>query len=167
MKTCEKCNKEFESFEIINGVRKNLQNRRFCLGCSPWGRHNTKKLDTLLVDRKRCSRCKDIKHLSAFRHKENRYDSWCKRCLYDSQMERWKSKKAQFIELKGGKCMMCGYDKNYASLVFHHKDKKTKDYSWNKLRLRSDEDINKELDKCVVVCSNCHGEIHNKDLTKT
>ncbi len=97
MKTCVKCKREFEGFIIINGIRKNLQHRRFCLECSPWGRHNTKKLENILVGEKRCSRCKDIKPLSDFRHKENRYDSWCKRCLYDSQMEKWKLLKVQWM----------------------------------------------------------------------
>jgi len=41
MKICEKCLKEFSPIQIINGKRKSLYNRKFCLGCSPFGWHNT------------------------------------------------------------------------------------------------------------------------------
>jgi len=45
----------------------------------------------------------------------------------------------------------------------HHKDPKIKDYDWNRLRLRSWDEIVREIKKCVLVCSNCHAEIHNPE----
>lgn len=46
MKTCEKCLKEFNPCPVINGKRRVLYNRKFCLDCSPYGEHNTSKSPT-------------------------------------------------------------------------------------------------------------------------
>jgi 5-methylcytosine-specific restriction endonuclease McrA len=71
------------------------------------------------------------------------------------------------IEYKGGECLICGYKKCKRSLTFHHVDPNFKTHgiigtskSWDKIK--------KELDKCVLLCSNCHGEVHDGliDLTK-
>ena len=72
-----------------------------------------------------------------------------------------KRKKIELIEYKGGKCEICGYKKSTWSLEFHHKDPNEKDFeisgkSWSFERLK------KEVDKCILVCSNCHHEIHEK-----
>lgn len=73
---------------------------------------------------------------------------------------KWRSdKKIKSIEYKGGKCQICGYDKCKSSLAFHHLDPSQKDFNISKLN-RSFEKIKSELDKCILVCSNCHGEIH-------
>lgn len=44
MKTCPGCGKEFPTWVEINGVKRNLKSRKFCLECSPFGAHNTKPL---------------------------------------------------------------------------------------------------------------------------
>lgn len=72
----------------------------------------------------------------------------------------WRQKaKLKLVESKGGKCERCGYDKCVDAFEFHHKDKNEKDFtisgkSWSFERLK------KEADKCILVCSNCHREIH-------
>ncbi len=75
-------------------------------------------------------------------------------------MDRWTKRKLKAVAYKGGKCEVCGYDKYHGALDFHHLNPDEKDYSWRKLRLKSWEDITKELDKCICVCANCHREIH-------
>ena len=52
--------------------------------------------------------------------------------------------------------MDCGYSGNPAAFDFHHTDPTTKDYDWNRLRLKSWEAIIGELAKCVLLCANCH-----------
>lgn len=72
----------------------------------------------------------------------------------------WRKRtKLKLIEYKGGKCEKCGYDKCVAALEFHHLDPNEKDFtisgkSWSFERLK------KEVDKCILICSNCHKEIH-------
>lgn len=72
----------------------------------------------------------------------------------------WRKRvKLRLIEYKGGKCEICGYDKCSTSLHFHHRDSNEKDFSISGKSL-SFEKLKNEVDKCVLVCSNCHGEIH-------
>ena len=62
----------------------------------------------------------------------------------------------------GGKCAKCGYSVCSAALEFHHVDPTTKDKGIAFLfsSPKSIESIVKELSKCVLLCSNCHREIH-------
>ena len=72
----------------------------------------------------------------------------------------WKKvKKLELIKYKGGCCEVCGYDKCPAALEFHHKDPKGKDFAISS-HSYSFEKMKKEVDKCMLVCSNCHREIH-------
>lgn len=69
--------------------------------------------------------------------------------------------KKMALEYKGNKCKICGYDKCLQALEFHHLDPNEKDFGIAaKGHTRSWESIKKELDKCILVCSNCHMEIH-------
>ena len=71
--------------------------------------------------------------------------------------------KLKMIEYKGGKCEVCGYNKCIAALDFHHIDPLEKDFALGS-KISSWDIVVKELDKCIMVCSNCHREIHNKSL---
>jgi len=86
--------------------------------------------------------------------------SCCKKCHARYTIERFRKYKLQAIEYKGGKCVCCGYDACPGSLGFHHRDPSQKDPQWRKMRTWRFERIKKELDKCDLVCANCHGEIH-------
>lgn len=67
--------------------------------------------------------------------------------------------KRKLVEYKGGKCKVCGYNRCTAALEFHHLDPTKKDFSISG-GTRSFESLKDEVDKCVLVCSNCHKEIH-------
>lgn len=86
--------------------------------------------------------------------------STCKRCHSLYTIERFRLFKLQSIEYKGGKCNKCGYNKCPGSLEFHHRDPKEKDINWRRMRSWKFEKIKRELDKCDLLCSNCHREIH-------
>ena len=47
---------------------------------------------------------------------------------------------------------------------FHHLDPTQKQFDWNKLRLKKWEDIVVELKKCILLCGNCHAEMHYPDM---
>lgn len=65
------------------------------------------------------------------------------------------------VEYKGGKCMICGYSKCHEALEFHHTDSTKKDFGVSQDGLtRSWERVMRELDKCIMVCANCHRELH-------
>lgn len=82
---------------------------------------------------------------------------------YVSQQIRGRERKIQLIRIKGNKCEQCGYDRNYAALEFHHKtpSKKTFPLDLRALLNRKWAMIVDEVEKCVLLCSNCHAEIHN------
>jgi len=62
---------------------------------------------------------------------------------------------------KGGKCIICGYQTCQEALEFHHLSKSKKDFGLSADGLtRSWNRIKKELDKCVLICANCHRKVH-------
>jgi hypothetical protein len=64
-------------------------------------------------------------------------------------------------EYKGGKCEKCGYSKCPRALSFHHLDPSKKDFGLSERGLtRSWEKIKKEIEKCILLCANCHMELH-------
>jgi hypothetical protein len=75
-------------------------------------------------------------------------------------------KKLDLIELFGGKCEKCGYDKNIAGFDFHHIDPYTKAFEIKAhfLNYKTDDVILEEALKCMLLCSNCHRELHNPAL---
>lgn len=73
---------------------------------------------------------------------------------------RWRNRvKTKLVEYKGGKCQCCGYNRCIRALEFHHLDPSHKDFTISG-KSKSFETLKKEADKCILVCSNCHKEIH-------
>jgi predicted DNA-binding protein YlxM (UPF0122 family) len=68
--------------------------------------------------------------------------------------------KERAVEYKGGKCERCSYNKCIIALEFHHTDPKEKDFHISSNMNKAWDKVKKELDKCILVCSNCHREIH-------
>lgn len=85
----------------------------------------------------------------------------CKKCSVEAVQRRREKIKLLAIEYKGGECEICGYKRCVSALEFHHLDPNEKEFGvGEKGYTRSIETIKKELDKCILVCSNCHREIH-------
>lgn len=61
---------------------------------------------------------------------------------------------------KGGRCEICGYDKCFEALEFHHLDPTKKEFTIASKCNHAWKTIKRELDKCQLVCSCCHREIH-------
>lgn len=94
----------------------------------------------------------------------------CKKCLYLTSKTYLKRLKTKCIEYKGGQCELCGYNKCNRALHFHHTNPDEKDFSigdrnpfTNIKGTKKWSSIKKELDKCVLLCSNCHYEEHEKE----
>jgi 5-methylcytosine-specific restriction endonuclease McrA len=56
--------------------------------------------------------------------------------------------------------MLCGYDKNPNAMDFHHRNPKEKDIGISRLVMSKWERVKHELNKCDLLCSNCHRELH-------
>ena len=78
--------------------------------------------------------------------------------LIKAVAKRRRKIKALAIGYKGGMCQICGYKKYQGALDLHHlRDKKFS--IGDKGYTRSWEKVKNELDKCVLVCANCHREL--------
>jgi len=69
------------------------------------------------------------------------------------------------IEYKGGKCEICGYSRCEETLEFHHIDTTRKEFSISSRGYtRSWKKVKEELEKCILVCANCHHEFHARSI---
>ena len=94
---------------------------------------------------------------------ENFYKSakyQCKSCWNKRTAKTQIDKVRQLKKEYGNKCTRCGYDKCVDALEFHHLDPAQKEFHLGEARGRSIDKLRQELDKCILVCRNCHTEIH-------
>lgn len=83
----------------------------------------------------------------------------CKACHNQLGYKAQREKIFEYAESRGPiECSRCGYDRSFAALEWHHRDPSEKDPSWN--RGWNYNRLKQELDKCDLVCANCHREIH-------
>ena len=88
-----------------------------------------------------------------------------KRAKYqDTQNKRRVLNKLKLISEFGNKCSICGYNKNISALEFHHSDPTHKEFALSKNIDYSYEKLLKEVEKCVLLCANCHRELHHPEL---
>jgi hypothetical protein len=75
-------------------------------------------------------------------------------------------RKKDFIKKFNSKCSKCGYSKNLSALCFHHIDPTLKKLKLDtrSIGTRSMKVLLKEVEKCILLCSNCHAETHNPEL---
>ena len=86
-----------------------------------------------------------------------------KEYLIGAVAKRRKVLRQKAIEYKGGKCSVCGYSRCADALEFHHTDPTVKEFGISgKGYTRSWQKVKEELDKCVLLCANCHREIHSE-----
>ena len=166
MKVCRNCGKEFPVTIMIEGRRRSLSNRKYCLECSPFGQKNTK---TLLNDPdiKKIAKYRDVECLCSacgrkYIYKRNKGHTLhrCNSC--HSTKKRVKLKKDAVL-LKGGKCIRCNYNRCLSALVFHHKDPAGKKITLANMDRFPWQIVKEELDKCILLCANCHAEEHATD----
>ena len=138
---CRKCADPIPNRVKINGLFRNIQNRKFCLKCSPFQKHNT--------------RPDGPRKLSVVQRRER----WCQ--YAKTALLKARQRKLELIALSGGKCTRCGYCRYAGSLEFHHRKRKTKKFELTitTLRYMNWKTILAEHAKCVLLCSNCHREV--------
>jgi 5-methylcytosine-specific restriction endonuclease McrA len=154
---CKKCNIKITEIVIIDGKKRNIGNRKYCLTCSPFKSNNRQKLELGIPvsegTKRICSSC--LKEFTFRRHQAMTTDV-CSAC---TSKQRRRKIKAKAVEYKGGKCQKCGYNKCVSALDFHHIDPTEKDFTISSNSGKW-ENIKKELDKCELLCKNCHAELH-------
>jgi hypothetical protein len=152
---CRRCKKQFKSSVIIEGKRKSLSKRVYCLNCSPWGSHNTRKI-YLTDEEKKAHTTATCKYCNKqYIRAHGRYKERCNTCRGKKFRQRLKK---ELVEKMGGKCFICSYDKCIEALDFHHLDPNKKEMPISTTSSRYL--LLKEVEKCMLVCCRCHREIH-------
>lgn len=131
-----------------------------------------------------CCRCKQEKLLFDFNKKSSNPDGlerYCKECHRAKNRKHYESNSATYIDRANKQrkatlewwkdykeklsCQVCGESRSWC-LDFHHVDPSTKEGTLSSMiRSKSREAILEEITKCVVVCRNCHADIHYKQDT--
>ena len=156
MPECRLCNNSFKIRAVIDGKVKNLQHRKYCLDCSPFRKHNTKKLEKAFLPEE-AAVCRDCGKEYVYKRSKGHLKIKCNSC---STAGRRLEVKKKCVEYCGGKCVNCGYSKCLRAMVFHHTDPGKKDFAVASNMRASWKVIKQELDKCVLLCANCHAEEH-------
>jgi len=133
-----------------------------------------------------CKKCDSHKPqtIEYWHKRKSRKDGWefyCKECVqkttlanYNKNKEKWnkttrKNKKLQRQRINEYKnslnCLKCGESRNWL-LDFHHKDPNQKDFQISQGERYGWEKVKKEIEKCIVLCSNCHRDFHYQEKEK-
>lgn len=150
MRKCRQCKNSIPWQVVIDGKTRHLTNRKFCLECSPFGQHNTRK---------------DISSPPVGRAKMP-WKDWPEKWRQNSIKrirERGTERKQKLVDMLGGKCVVCGYNRCLKALAFHHKDESKKAFSLDTRVIQSKawDKVLKEVKKCAILCHNCHTELHD------
>lgn len=149
MKICITCNNSFPH-KVQFGKKIHLSgNRSRCYNCSPIRSRNGNNIHNV-PNNISLEEQKKINTLKIQRRGQQK--------LRESRNNR----KAELVKLKGGCCQKCGYNKCLASLCFHHRNSQEKLFNIDRTVLNQYkwERILEEVNKCDLLCSNCHNELH-------
>lgn len=115
------------------------------------------------METKKCTQCGKILPLTEFYSRGGgKLRSECKECHKNYVKSKYNERKNNVNELKASqKCQKCG-DSRFYVLDFHHKDPTQKDFTISRMTSNNNhmDVIEAEIDKCVVLCANCHREFH-------
>lgn len=111
----------------------------------------------------------ELKHPKKCKCGETRPDKFygnkrtiCGKCHNKYTTIKGEERKTQAVKYLGGKCKECGYNKCIQALDIHHVDSSKKDISFKYKRSWGWERLKKELKGCILLCANCHRELHSK-----
>ena len=84
----------------------------------------------------------------------------CTKCRMERVADWRRRTKLRLVEEAGGACAICRYDRYIGALEFHHVDPSTKSFGLSMRGVtRSIDVLRAEVDKCILLCSNCHAEV--------
>lgn len=160
-KLCIICSKPIPLYHMMENLKIRRHSKRIkCYDCVPYDpkRFSFKKSDTYY-----CPRCRTTKSSNEFfcDLEGKRNYQYCRPCQKEYLINKQQIFKQICIDYKGGKCQICGYDKCQAAFDFHHLDPSKKDFNISRYKgvIMTDK-VKDELDKCILLCANCHREKH-------
>lgn len=160
MPCCLKCGTCFPNRAIIDGRRRNLSSRKYCLECSPFGSGNTQRIHEQGKSTLPCT-CQSCGREYEYQRSKCCTQTRCSSCITKARRLRVKKRAVAYL---GGACTRCGYDKCLGALDFHHIHPGEKDFTISRAYCRAWKVVQEELDKCELLCKNCHYEFHEMEL---
>jgi len=158
---CRECG-DVRSFPSISAITRTTRTCKtvesicdgLCIKCHNKYRKEHSSINCYFI---LCERCGKVinQQLSGIM---NRKDFICQSCLGVTRTDIDKI----IRQRKNNGCVICGYDKCKSALDFHHVEPKIKSFSLIRKRRLSLNEWLTELDKCALLCSNCHREMHAK-----
>ena len=116
---------------------------------------------------KKCSQCNKLLPLKDYYKNGNRLASCCKSCHSRNINKTYYDKVEKVNKYKSDKgCKRCG-EKKYWLLDFHHSNPSQKEFSISDAIRKKYESILPEMEKCDVLCSNCHRDWHYRNNNNT
>ena len=143
----------YEIAELLGIPRSTIQSRIQKLGLK-----STKQSFGETATVHKCGRCGCIDSAKFYGHKKY----ICVDCFNKETRERMRNNKRNAVALLGGCCSICGYNKSIMALEFHHTIPTNKDVNFASMTHWSWSRIEKELKTCVLLCANCHREVHEE-----
>lgn len=107
----------------------------------------------------RLTKCNSCSREYVYDRKKGHGLTKCNSCVVNIRRFAIKQKAVIY---KGGCCFKCGYKRSLRALHFHHRDPKMKEFGVSSMHCLSWDRIKRELDKCDILCSNCHAELHDE-----
>jgi len=148
-KTCNKCWQERpltpDFFSRNSKARDGFRNE--CKDCSKKYRQQNEQRDKLRWQKYWASNKETLKEKMYSRRKASPID--------------YRQRKQEAMEYLGGKCKCCSLKGPHRIMHFHHIDPSTKEGEWDEMRKWSWKRRKAELDKCHLLCANCHGAVHD------
>lgn len=122
---------------------------------------------------KKCSKCKQVLPTTDFckdRGQVDGLDRWCKSCRKTLRQNiRGKVKEShsklrednrEYLNQRKTPCLKCGENRPYV-IHYHHIDHATKEFTLGHKMTYSKDHLDREIEKCVCLCANCHTEFHH------
>lgn len=156
MPVCKQCDSYFPHRVMVDGKIRIVNRRKYCLTCSPFGQHNTRRIHEAMV-KNGVRNCESCDKETGIRRKI------CGSCY---ARKRKILIKERLIDLVGDKCWRSGCDygskEKFGALEFHHMNPKDKLFNVNISNSISKawESVVSEAKKCALLCANCHREYH-------
>lgn len=85
---------------------------------------------------------------------------------YACQQQRGYDRRIKLVLMRGGECQICGYSKNLSALTFHHLNPSEKEFQIDIRKCSNStwDNLVTEVEKCQLLCLNCHAEVHHPSL---
>jgi transposase-like protein len=143
--------------EIAAGLGRSYTTVRYWLGRHGLEATTEARSRSARSARRRKGRCEKHGEVEYVQHRDGVI---CARCRADSVSDWRRRAKRTLVSEAGGRCLLCGHDRNVAALQFHHLDPGQKRFGLGSRGLAQSLDrLREEARKCVVLCANCHAEV--------